>query len=89
MLKPIKDSYTFLRYLLPFQRYKHFKYFTLKSSSWSRSTIFAVTLFDGKCYNLKRIPRIFTLDLTVSEILTFEMLDLQKEGQDHRVQFLH
>ena len=44
--------------------------------------------FGGKYQILQKIVRfIFTLALTIPEILTFQIFDLQKVGQGHEVQF--
>ena len=51
----------------------------------SRSTIFAMTTFDGICQYLEMSPNIFAQALTVSEILTFKMFDLQTVGQGHEI----
>ena len=46
-----------------------------------------MTPFDGKCQNLQKTPTHFALAYTVSEILNFEIVDLQKVCQGHGVQF--
>ena len=58
MSKSTKDSYTFLHQLLPIQRYNKF-FLPSQSRSRSRSTIFAMTPFDGKCQNLKCLHTFF------------------------------
>ena len=61
-------------------------YFYLKRSrarSWS--TIFAMTPFEGNNQNLQKSSD--ALFLTISEILTFHVFDLQKGDQDDGVQF--
>ena len=45
--------------------------------SWNST--FAIVYFDGK-YQKLIVPCISALDLTVSDILTFEMFDLEKIG---------
>ena len=64
-----------------------FTIFHLEKYAQVTENKFAMTPFDGKCQNCKRLPQLFALVRTVLEILTFEMLDLQKVGQGHEVQF--
>ena len=58
-----------------------------KSRSWR--TTFEMVSFDGKYQNVKKktILLIFTLDLLVSKILTFEIFDLEKIGHGHSTTF--
>ena len=52
----------------------------------SQSTIFAMTPFGNNCQSLHKTSNMFSLALTVLEILF--IFDLQKVGQGHGVQFL-
>ena len=65
-----------------------FKLFTFKNRSRSRSILFRNQPFDDKYQNLQVVPCIFALALTISEILAFQIFDLEKLGQGQGVQFL-
>ena len=51
------------------------------------NSIFAMRLFDGKYKKLQKTPIFYSLALNISEILTFQIVYLQKVGQGHEVQF--
>ena len=71
MLKSTNVSHTFLRQLLPFQRYKNFKFFTFKSRSRSQSHEVQFSRLRHSMENVKIFkwfPHIFALALIVSEI---------------------
>ena len=56
--------------------------------SRSRSTVFAMTPFDGKYQKRTNVCRtFFTLALTISEIYIILIFYLQKLGHGHRMQF--
>ena len=86
MSKSTNVSDTFLRQLLPFQIYINFKFRPLKSRSRSRSTIFAITPFDGNCQSPPMSPTYFALARTVSDIQKFKTFHHQKVGRGHGVQ---
>ena len=58
------------------------KCLTFRNRSRSWSITFAMRPVDGKYQNLQK-SCIFVLALIISEILTFQIVDLQKVGQDH------
>ena len=62
---------------------------TLIGSPRSRSAIFGVTPFDGKCQNLQMPSHLFALAITVSEIEKCQIFLPEKVGQSHGVQFCH
>ena len=85
MSKSINVSHKFLRQLLLFLRYNFFlNCLPSKSRSRSRSAIFAITPFDGKCQNLQCLCLILcALALAICENY-FKLLTLKMSVKGYR-----